>query len=394
VEHLIWVKWGQLDRALDKTTWVEMTKALLSQGIRTTLVTSFLHGPAHLGDHLRVVWIPPRGGRGTKRAAFGLAAVRCVEQVQRRDPASYIIVDWASFYASLPTDILTRIGRRRTSVTMDMRTFEFGFFGDTWTRMDWLLYANARLACLYNGRVHTGFSAIVPALRDRAQAMGASRRTTIWGSGFSDDAGTAGAAVPEDVGVLEDIEGFIGGRLGLVFHGVLAENRGLDQALRVMELLRTRTDRLAFAVVGDGALRESLVSSIRCKGLSATCRVFPAIRHQSVPDFLRLASLGCMLYPDIGYWRYNHPIKLVEYLSAGVPAIVSRTPVFTQNFAGMRGLVFAPDGSDASIADTLFRIAEGEEDLEGLSRAASEDAEQLTWQHHAETLAPFLRGGV
>jgi glycosyltransferase involved in cell wall biosynthesis len=84
-----------------------------------------------------------------------------------------------------------------------------------------------------------------------------------------------------------------------------------------------------------------------------------------VPALLRGARTGVVPLPDLPKFRTNLPMKLFEYLAAGVPAVTSDLPPVRRLLDGSDAARLVPPGDHAAfgtaLADLLRHPAEAAE---------------------------------
>jgi glycosyltransferase involved in cell wall biosynthesis len=165
-----------------------------------------------------------------------------------------------------------------------------------------------------------------------------------------------------------------GGRPTAVFAGTLRPWHGAETIAEAWTLLgRTAPDLL---VVGDGHGRELLEA--------AGARVTGAVPHAAVPALLAQAQIGLAPYaraaPD-----YFSPLKLFEYLAAGLATVAGDLPAVRAIVTDAEALL-VPRGDAAAFAEAVAALADaGHRARLGAAGRALVAAEH-TWDRRARRI--------
>jgi starch synthase len=137
-----------------------------------------------------------------------------------------------------------------------------------------------------------------------------------------------------------------GGRLTATFLGTLRPWHGADTIAAAWE--RLGRDAPALLVIGDGHGRERLEA--------AGARVTGAVPHADVPGLLAGAQIGLAPYareaPD-----YFSPLKLFEYLAAGLATIAADLPAVRAIVTPETALL-VPRGDAGALADAVAALSD------------------------------------
>lgn len=163
------------------------------------------------------------------------------------------------------------------------------------------------------------------------------------------------------------------------FVGSLKPWHGLDVLVDAFVRLHRRAPESRLLIVGDGPERSpveaALAESVPAEAVVFTGRVAPA----DVPAYLGAMDAAVAPYPPMDACYFS-PLKLYEYMAAGVAVVASRIgqiPDVVRD--GESGLLCAP-GDAASLADALDRLRTEPELRVRLSRAARRAVlERHTW---------------
>ena len=156
-----------------------------------------------------------------------------------------------------------------------------------------------------------------------------------------------------------------------VFTGTLRPWHGIETLAEAWRLLGTGAPPLT--VVGDGPGRALL------EGVGA--RMTGALPHAEVPAVLAGASIGIAPYAADAP-PYFSPLKLFEYLAAGLAVVAAEIPGVTE-VVDERTAVLVPPGDPEALARAVAALAADRRRRVSLGRSGRALAEQHTWGHRA-----------
>ncbi len=140
-------------------------------------------------------------------------------------------------------------------------------------------------------------------------------------------------------------------------------------------------------LVGDGAERPAITRRVAEANLSHAVRFTGAVAHAQVPRLVAAADIAVAPYPPMQQELWLSPMKLFEYMAAGVAIIASAAgQVATVIQDGDNGLL-VPPGDVAAMASALRQLV-ADAALRGrLGRQARADAERhYSWEQYLSRL--------
>ncbi len=173
-------------------------------------------------------------------------------------------------------------------------------------------------------------------------------------------------------------------RLQAVFVGSLKPWHGVETVIDALRLV----DGVDLTIVGDGPERVALTA--RAEGLEDRVRWTGAVPHDDVAAILDGMDVGLAPYPERA-GDYFSPLKVYEYLAAGIPTIASTVGQLSSIVQHERtGLLVTPDDAGAT-AEALARLRDDRTGARHLGVAARERAvERHDWDRVLEDiLAPL-----
>jgi glycosyltransferase involved in cell wall biosynthesis len=111
-----------------------------------------------------------------------------------------------------------------------------------------------------------------------------------------------------------------------------------------------------------------------------------------VADILGNARAGLLVLKPVEHEMVTLPIKLFEYMAAGIPVISSDFPVWRKIVEGAGcGLLVDPGDTDA-IAGAMQWILDNPEEAQAMGdRGRRAVVDQLNWDVEAKTMSDFYR---
>jgi glycosyltransferase involved in cell wall biosynthesis len=181
------------------------------------------------------------------------------------------------------------------------------------------------------------------------------------------------------------------GHLNLVYHGTMAERLGVDLVIRAVARLQDRVPCARLHLWGHG---DDLPQFQRlAQELNVQDRVFfepKGFPLQELPG--RLASMdvgviGNRLNPACDLML---PVKLLEYVALGIPAVVPRLRTIEHYFTDDMVAYYEPENVE-SLADSIQRLWSQPKARERQAARARDFLERYGWERQGGELISFYQ---
>ncbi|MFH0808987.1 MAG: glycosyltransferase [Pseudomonadota bacterium] len=378
---LLWINDVYADTSLFINSRVETVRALSRLGVEVEV--SFLYRQE----------IPTYEGLGPvyyialPRLTLANRLRACLQQVNlvrgRRD-LDYVIVEPSSVHAFLPVVALSK-RRSAPKYVLDVRTLPVDREGIR----DIIATTRFWNALSVAAKCFSGITVITEPLRDMVSCR---LRLPVDSIGVWTPGANVELFNPE---VTEGYRESLGltDRFVAMYHGILSPNRGLQSAVKAMDIVRKRHPEALLFILGTGPARELLQSLIAGMGLEKHVTLHPTVEHREVPKFIKDADIGILPFPPLKGWNVSNPLKLMEYLAMGKPAIVTDILAHRRIIADSPCGLYIPDNRPETIAEALCQAIEQKDQLPARGQAGAKIIKEgYLWEHQARKLKRYLEG--
>jgi glycosyltransferase involved in cell wall biosynthesis/SAM-dependent methyltransferase len=326
------------------TYFFEMARSLAKLGHQVDAIAVQRPGePSHtIDDNVRVVriavplttrWASPLRWAG--KFVFLQRAARHVRQT------GYDVVH---LYSTIGAFLLPWLGGRRARWVHEIQT---GAVSSRWRLARWV---QDRLRA-WQGRAFDANMAVTRVLGQRLFGMRACETVDEVPAGVN--LGLFRPDLPRD---FRDELGIPSNAMVFVHAGVLEAERGTEVPVKAFARALTKDERLWLLMPGRGRQLAALRNLARELGIGSRVWLPGYVPYDEIPRVYAASDAGLSYLPPVEYYEGQPPMKIMEYLGAGLPVIATdvsshRSLVRHEE----NGLLAAPD--EASYADAMLRLA-------------------------------------
>jgi len=170
-------------------------------------------------------------------------------------------------------------------------------------------------------------------------------------------------------------------RFVAVFPGSISWHQGLDLAIKALARIQTELPAAEFHVYGVGHAKAGLLALVEELNLNNRVFFHDMVPLEDVPQIMADANVGIVPKRADSFGDEAYSTKIMEFMSQGVPVIVSKTRIDRFYFDDSVVCFFEPSNVE-QLAEAILRIARDKEYRETLGKNALEYAAQNSWDRH------------
>jgi glycosyltransferase involved in cell wall biosynthesis len=167
----------------------------------------------------------------------------------------------------------------------------------------------------------------------------------------------------------------------VLFPGGLEWHQGLDIAIRAFQKLYCRIPDVEFHIYGDGIMKPKLEELAKELGLNGSVRFFSPLRIHEIAEVMAGADLGVVPKRADSFGNEAYSTKIMEFMSVGVPAVVSSTKIDRYYFDDSVVRFFESGSADA-MAEAMYDVLKNPEMRRDLVERALEYVSLNSWENH------------
>ena len=145
------------------------------------------------------------------------------------------------------------------------------------------------------------------------------------------------------------------GKFIIIFPGGLQWHQGLDIAIRAFGQIKEEVTNAEFHIYGEGNMKAAWVSLCQDLKLNGTVKFFESRPLYQIADIMANADLGVVPKRADSFGNEAYSTKIMEFMSLGVPVVVSRTKIDSYYFTDSV-VKFFESGNVNELAETLLTV--------------------------------------
>jgi len=378
--HLYWIVYDDFTQKLSSASRLEITRELREMGWKVTLVSIGMDG-SRVIEEVENYCISAPTLYLIGQIVFHLKAILHMKRLQQapdivfftQDSLPYMLPLW--FWRKL-------VGKKRPIYVMDTRTLHMPDIKNETIRgrlRRWFLELMNAIANYWTD----GQTAITIRM---AESLKIPQRK-LWG------VWTSGVHLNQFKSAITARQWPRQGEaVHLLYVGSLSLERNIHSLCQAVIEANREGMKFVFTIVGSGEAKDYLEQIAR--GSNGSVVISPPVPHREVPSILAQGHLGVLPFPDEEKFRVSSPIKLFEYMAAGLPILAQRMVCHTDVVGNEAFVFWADQANPQGFVNTVRQIWSNVESLSKMGQQAANAAQNWTWHSSAQRLKAALEMGL
>jgi glycosyltransferase involved in cell wall biosynthesis len=387
--RVLWVLWS---RALDSTSHlsgserIERSSYLSKEGFHTFLLAGDFPKNRYKNEkNLRFVSIPLKFIPTITPLLYGLALFFFLPFYIVKIRPDFIMTDvsptpfmiWKPFLSKL-LNFKIILDIRSTPVGMSRRSFGTTIFN---------------LSVWIAKTMFDGVTIVTPMMKKGiCEAFGLnSDRVGVLPNGISDDFINYREKKCELIDLREKLG--LSNRFVVIYHGSFRDNGGIFESIEAIKLIKDDYPDIVLFLLGTTSpqILEAMKRTIQTNSLNSNVIIHGPVDFHKVPDFIAMSDVGLVPLPNISAWRYQQPLKLLEYMSMGKPIIAVDSPAQRDVAGESRGVVYIRDSTPNELAKAMIFAYNNIDELKNWHKQGQQIIkEKFVWTEVNNELIKYL----
>ncbi len=376
-----------MDVHLHKTSQLEILRNLAKLGHSTSLVA--VHSKREIRNEnpqLRIISIPLRYVPIISPVMFALMVFFLLPYYIIVLKPDYIIaepdVSFFGFASALPFS-----KSKRTKLVLDIRSTmveTLGFRG----RLQTLCFD---ASVLIAKKFFNGMTIITSLMKEEiCRRFNIDPKSIgVWSSGVSATLFDGSSYLSEGEDLRRKLR--LSKKFIILYHGAFTANRGLKETIEAMHVVKRAYSDVILFLLGNGPITDYLKNLITVQGLQNQVVIHDSVEYTEVPKYIAMSDVGIVPLPNHPYWRFQSPLKLLEYLAMEKTVIITDIPahrsVIGQEKCGIYISLVEPN----EIAKSILHAYNNKGKLEKWGKCGRIIIkEKYTWEKVAKELDNYL----
>ena len=145
------------------------------------------------------------------------------------------------------------------------------------------------------------------------------------------------------------------GKFIMMYPGTLAWHQGLDIAVKAVSKIKEKVPQAELHIYGKGESKDAIAALIKELGLQERVFLHDMLPKEQIAEVMAQADLGIVPKRNDSFGGEAFSTKILEFMSLGVPVVVSATKIDRHYFNDSVVRFFEPE-DETSLADAIVEL--------------------------------------
>jgi glycosyltransferase involved in cell wall biosynthesis len=169
----------------------------------------------------------------------------------------------------------------------------------------------------------------------------------------------------------------------IIYHGSFRSTGGLFESIAAMKLIKKDYPDIVLFLLGTTSpqLLRALRRVIETNDVQNNVIIHGSVSFHEVPDFISISDVGLVPLPNIPTWRFQQPLKLLEYMSMGKMIIAVNSPAHRDAAGESNNVKYVSNLTPNALSDAIIFTYNNKEKLENWGRQGRQVVlEKYVWK--------------
>jgi len=181
----------------------------------------------------------------------------------------------------------------------------------------------------------------------------------------------------------------------IIYHGSFRLAGGLLESMEAVGLIKDDHPDVVLFLLGAASpqVLSILRRAIETNGVQNNVILHGPVDFHSVPDYISMSDVGLVPLPNIPIWRYQQPLKLLEYMAMGKTIIAVDSPAHRYVAGENSNVVYVRNLNPNELVNAMIYTYENRDKLEDWGKVGQQVVtEKYVWKKVNEDLIDYLMG--
>jgi len=248
------------------------------------------------------------------------------------------------------------------------------------------------ISVLIAKKYFNGFTIITPQMRKRVSQDFKlnSIKMGIWTSGVSQVLFNPEKYFKDNLKLRKKLD--LEERFVVFYHGIFTATRGLQETVKAMAIVKQKYPNIVLFLLGTGPILTELKTLVQKDGLQQNVIIASPVEQAEVPKFISMCDVTISPLPDNQYWRFQSPLKLLEYLAMEKVVILTDMPAHRAVVGDAKSGIYLSSIKPTEIAKAIEYAYLNKSNLEQWGKEGGKIVNrEYTWEKVVVDLEEYLK---